>query len=107
MSESKAPVPADALIAVLKSSLSGDAGQAYNYLVLYTSFGIVRGRTGLTFSQQHAEDADHRWPQEVIGLYDVTVEHHSNHLPSASFDRLYVRLSDVRGFALVSPQGQG
>ena len=112
MIESNSPAPADALIAVLRSALTGEGSQSFNYMVLYTSFGIVRGRTGLTFSQgpantQGAAVASHGSSQEVIELYDATVEHHSNHLPTASFDRLYVRLGDVRGFALVSSQGQG
>ena len=111
MNESDFPAQADALIAVLRSALTGEGSQ-FNYMVLYTSFGIVRGRTGLTFSQvpaisQTATVAGHCSSQEVIELYDATVEHHSNHLPTASFDRLYVRLGDVRGFALVSSQGQG
>lgn len=112
MTESNSPAPADALIAVLRSALTGEGSQSFNYMVLYTSFGIVRGRTGLTFSQEPANHqaaavAGHNSSQEVIELYDATVEHHSNHLPTASFDRLYVRLGDVRGFALVSSQGQG
>ena len=112
MNESNSPAPADALIAVLKSALTGEGSQSFNYMVLYTSFGIVRGRTGLTFSQepsggQVGAGGGHGGSQEVIELYDATVEHHSNHLPTASFDRLYVRLGDVRGFALVSSQGQG
>ena len=112
MSESNSQAPADALIAVLRSALGGDGSQSFNYMVLYTSFGIVRGRTGLTFSQepanaQAAAVAGHHSGQEVIELYDATVEHHSNHLPTASYDRLYVRLGDVRGFALVGSQGQG
>jgi hypothetical protein len=36
----------------------------------------------------------------VIELDDVTVEHYSNHLPTATFSRLYVRLTDVLGFAI-------
>ena len=112
MTESNFSAPADALIAVLRSALTGEGSQSFNYMVLYTSFGIVRGRTGLTFSQEPANPqssagAGYSPSQEVIELYDATVEHHSNHLPTASFDRLYVRLGDVRGFALVTSQGQG
>ena len=108
MSESKSAAPADALIAMLTSALSGS--QAFGYLVVYTSFGVVRGRTGLAFAQELTNENDGAKtgsPPEVIALNDVTVEHYSNHLASASFDRLYVKLSDVRGFALVENQGQG
>jgi hypothetical protein len=110
MNETKTAAPADALIARLRSSLSASGEQAFGHLVLYTSFGVVRGRIGLTFAQglinketAAAELARH----EVIEINDVTVEHYSNHLANASFDRLYVRLSDVLGFALVGNLGQG
>ena len=111
MSESKFGSPADALIALLKSSLSATGAQAFGHLVLYTSFGVVRGRTGMSFAQEIIDDkrgvAAGESAVEVIELNDVTVEHYSNHLASATFDRLYVRLGDVHGFALVGGQGQG
>jgi len=106
MNESKT---ADALIALLRSSLSASGEQAFGHLVLYTSFGVVRGRIGLTFAQglisKETAGADSVAPHEVIEMNDVTVEHYSNHLANASFDRLYVRLSDALGFALVGNQG--
>jgi hypothetical protein len=107
MNESR---PADALIALLKSSLSIDGSQPFGHLVLYTSFGVVRGRIGLTFAQALiAKDSEGETLayHEVIELNDVTVEHYSNHLANANFDRLYVRLSDVLGFALVGNHGTG
>jgi hypothetical protein len=111
MNESKSVAPADALIALLRSSLTASGAQAFGHLVLYTSFGVVRGRTGLAFAQEMISlengEADKGSSPEVIALNDVTVEHYSNHLASASFDRLYVKLSDVQGFALVGNQGQG
>lgn len=107
MNESR---PADALITLLKSSLSIDGSQPFGHLVLYTSFGVVRGRIGLAFAQglvsKESEGAT-LTHYEVIELNDVTVEHYSNHLANASFDRLYVRLSDVLGFALVGNHGPG
>jgi hypothetical protein len=111
MNESKIAAPADALIALLRSSLNASGSQAFGHLVLYTSFGVVRGRIGLTFAQGLIGDED--IPSEsgladaVVEINDVTVEHYSNHLAAANFDRLYVRLSDVLGFALVGTQGQG
>lgn len=102
---------ADALIALLRSSLSASGEQAFGHLVLYTSFGVVRGRIGLTFAQglirKETAESDTGASHEAIEINDVTVEHYSNHLANASFDRLYVRLSDVVGFALVGSQGQG
>jgi hypothetical protein len=103
--------PADALITLLKSSLSSDGSQPFGHLVLYTSFGVVRGRIGLTFAQsllgKESSDGETGAHYEVVELHDVTVEHYSNHLANANFDRLYVRLSDVLSFALVGNQGSG
>jgi len=110
MNESKTAAPADALIALLRSSLSASGEQAFGHLVLYTSFGVVRGRIGLTFAQgligKANAGAEPGASHEVIEVNDVTVEHYSNHLANASFDRLYLRLPDVLGFALVGNQGQ-
>jgi hypothetical protein len=107
MNESR---PADALISLLKSSLGIDGNQPFGHLVLYSSFGVVRGRIGLTFAQGLISDeseGETLTHYEVIELNDVTVEHYSNHLANATFDRLYVRLSDVLGFALVGNHGSG
>lgn len=106
MNQSKTAGQADALIDLLKSSLTAEGAQAFGHLVLYTSFGVVRGRIGLTFAQlligtEIGADPDAAAAQEVIELNDATVEHYSNHLPTASFNRLYVRLINVQGFAMV------
>jgi hypothetical protein len=90
----------DALITLLRSWLDDEGPGTFGHLILYTSFGVVRGRTGLTFSQHLAE----RNPS-IIELNDVTVEHYSNHLPTATFDRLYVRLQEIHGFSLTGPPG--
>ena len=109
MNESKSAAPVDALFTLLRASLSSSGEQAFGHLVLYTSFGVVRGRIGLTFAQglinKENPRAESGAPQEVIEINDVTVEHYSNHLANAIFDRLYVRLSDVLSFALVGSQG--
>lgn len=109
MNETMTDAPVDALIAVLKLSLSVSGEPAFGQLVLYTSFGVVRGRIGLTFAQglMSAEHlgSEKKARYEVIEINDVTVEHYSNHLANANFDRLYVRLSDVLSFALVGSQG--
>jgi hypothetical protein len=112
MDESRAGATADALIHLLRSSITGDGAQAFGHIVLYTSFGVVRGRTGLAFAQELTNQGNGgavlaSTSHGVIELNDVTVEHYSNHLPTAAFDRLYVRLSDVQGFALDRSQGQG
>lgn len=94
----------DTLIALLKSSTTAEGGQSFGHLVLYTSFGVVRGRIGFTVVQRlHNEKADsqNHSQHEVIELDEASVEHYSNHLATANFDRLYVSLSDVQGFALM------
>lgn len=98
----------DALFGLLRSSLSTDGANAFGHLVLYTSFGVVRGRTGIAFLQglnNGEENTSVEASRAVIELNDVTVEHYSNHLPTASFDRLYVRLADIQGFALERSSG--
>jgi hypothetical protein len=90
--------PADVIIQVLRAHLSEERSQLFAHAVLYTSFGVVRGRTGINFAREIAEPS----PQ-VIELNEVTVEHYSNHLPTASFDRFYVRLEDVQGLAFIDP----
>jgi hypothetical protein len=110
MDESKVAAPTDALFHMIKSSLSADGSPSFWQLVLYTSFGVVRGRVGLAFAQKlhnEANGGEADLMQQVIELNDVAVEHYSNHLPTAEFTRLYVRLSEVQGFALVDSQGQG
>ena len=112
MSEVKVAGRTDALFAALRGSLAGEGAQAFSHVVLYTSFGVVRGRTGLTFARELAGNQDveaggRGSSQEVIEVHEASVEHYSNHLPTASFSRLHVRLGDVRGFALVGSMGQG
>jgi hypothetical protein len=97
--------PVDALFRLLRSSIAPDGSLTQGYLVLYTSFGVVRGRTGLSFNQELIR-GDAGSALDVIELNDVTVEHYSNHLPSASFERLFLRLREVQGFAMVGPKAQ-
>jgi hypothetical protein len=106
MNELKTVAPADALIALLKASLTGGGAQAFGYLVIYTSFGVLRGRTGVAFHEELLSQEKGGEPPQLIELNDVVVEHYSNHLATASFDRFYVRLSEVQAFALVGSKGQ-
>ncbi|HEX8087818.1 MAG: hypothetical protein ACLGJB_06075 [Blastocatellia bacterium] len=104
--EGKGAGQGDALISLLKSSLSSDGAQSFSQLILYTSFGVIRGRIGFNFSQELSGHTDEpggpiRYSREVVELDDVSVEHYSNHLPTASFERMYIRLVDVQAFALL------
>jgi hypothetical protein len=112
MNESKAGSSGSALISLLKSMTATEGAHAFVHLVLYTGFGVVRGRTGLSFIQgvsgrKSGEPTYDCSPGDVIELHDVTVEHYSNHLPTASFDRLYVPLEALQGFAIDGAQKQG
>jgi hypothetical protein len=98
-------VAGKALLAFLKASLSPDTGYPFVHIVLYTSFGVVRGRTGLSFAQSSEAELQEVL-DELIELNEVTVEHYSNHLPTASFEKFYVRLVDIQGFALQDSQDQ-
>lgn len=109
MNESRPGAAADALISVIKSALTAEGAQIFEHLVLYTSFGVVRGRIGLSFAHELTRGSNQPGGKtlhhEVVELNDVSVEHYSNHLPTASFDRLYVTLADVQGFALIGLPG--
>ena len=91
---------AETLLGVLKSELSKDGARAFLGILIYTSFGVVRGRTGASHLQSDGESG----PQ-MIEVLEATVEHYSSHLPTASFDKLYIRLDDIIGFALIPFQG--
>lgn len=106
MNELNPAAPADALIGLLKASLTGTGAQAFGYLVVYTSFGVLKGRTGMAFHEELISQEKGGEPPQLIELNDVTVEHYSNHLATANFDRFYVRLSEVQAFALVGSKGQ-
>lgn len=101
MDVSPTPTAGDILIRLLRTSIAPDGSQSFNQLVLYTSFGVVRGRIGYSFAQE-LMNHDHAGPRLSDGLIElnaVIVEHFSNHLANAVFDRLYVRLTEVIGFA--------
>jgi hypothetical protein len=110
MNENETTTTVNSLLLVIKSSLAADGSPAFGGVVLYTSFGVVRGRVGLAFAQRLLDrdgaQNGQNLPRDVIELNDVSVEHYSNHLPTAEFKRLYVRLSEVQGFALADLQGQ-
>jgi hypothetical protein len=103
MDVSPPPAAGDILIRLLRTSLGPDGSPSFNLLTLYTSFGVVRGRIGYGFAQEimSKDQAGPQLSDSLIELNAVTVEHFSNHLANAVFDRLYVRLDEVKGFAFV------
>lgn len=93
------------LASLLRNALSYDKSPASRHIVLYASFGVVKGRTTLAFAGSTGA-APEDSASQILELVDATVEHYSSHLPTASFDRLYVRFSDIRAFAFGAQQGQ-
>jgi hypothetical protein len=73
-------------------------------VLIYAPFGIVRGT--LVSSNNPIESASTS-DQPVLMLpmllvSNVTVEHYSNHIPTASYDQLSINLNDIQGCALLS-----
>ena len=97
----------DTLFTTVRSSIETDP-RGERRIVLYTSFGVVRGTvTAATFGRSNvAQNAQLENTSRVIidpdllELETVTIEHYSNHLPTANFPTLFVRMDDIRGFAL-------
>ncbi len=104
MSDENNQTEDDAFISTLKTLVPPEGQPGSEYLLLYTSFGLVKGRVGLVVAQNlHSEDRVGKISQsEVIELSNVAVEHYSNHLPTASFERFYLRLSEIQGLAVIS-----
>jgi len=97
----------DALFTTIRSAVETDpARQAA--VILYTTFGVVRGRVSAAAFGETNRMADARVENtsrvtidpDVLEIEGCTVEHYSNHLPTGFYDRLFVRIDDVRGFAL-------
>lgn len=109
MTEIRREAAGDAMMSLLKALVGPGGSQAFGHLVIYTSFGVVRGRTALNFARETEPGSidSHEFDDQVIQLNDVTVEHYSNHLPTANFNRLYIELREVQGFALVDAKSDG
>ena len=97
----------DALFTTIRSAVETDPRHEKR-VALYTTFGIVRGRVSADTISGANRMNDARLENtarvildpDLIELGDATVEHYSNHLPSAMFQTLYVRIADVHGFAV-------
>ena len=97
----------DTLFTTIRSSVETHP-HGERRVVLYTSFGVVRGRVSASAFGESNRSQDSRLENtsrviidpDVLELDDASVEHYSNHLPTAAFDRLFVRLVDVQAFTL-------
>lgn len=98
----------DTLFTAIRASLDTDLTRIYSNLVLYTSFGVVKGRVSRLMTDRLNITANDnienstsrvRIEPDVLELDDCYVEHYSNHLPTGHFHKLYVRIEDIQGFA--------
>ena len=88
-------VPLDRLKELLAANLDERPELA---LLVYAPFGIIRGKLiRKDNSSELISDSDHPF----LLLSEVTVEHYSNHIPTASYAELSINLKDVQGCALV------
>lgn len=102
----------DALFTTIRSAVETDP-QRQHRLILYTSFGVVRGQISAAAFGETNRMADARVENvsritiepDVLELASATVEHYSNHLPTGGYDRLFVRVADVQGFAIDANTG--
>jgi hypothetical protein len=92
------------LASLLRKALSSERLLASRHIVLYASFGVVKGRTTSAFARRAGDDKQDS-PSDILELIEVTVEHYSSHLPTASFDQLYIRFSDIRAFSFGTQNG--
>jgi hypothetical protein len=97
----------DTLFTTIRASVETDP-QGERRVVLYTEFGVVRGRVSASAFGESNRNADASLENtsrviidpDILELEQSTIEHYSNHLPTATFDRLFVRLDGVHGFAI-------
>ena len=102
----------DALFTTIRSAVETDP-QRQHGLILYTSFGVVRGIVSAAAFSETNRMADTRVENvsrvtidpDVLELSEASVEHYSNHLPTGAYDRLFVRVADVQGFAIDASLG--
>jgi hypothetical protein len=98
----------DTLFTAIRSSLDADVTRTFSNLVLYSSFGIVRGKISRTVTDNLNVARDDmlenntsrvRVDPDVLEMDDCEVEHFSNHIPTAHYNKLYLRIEDIQGFA--------
>jgi len=67
-------------------------------LIIYASFGIVRGQ--FVSSDPAGVAAILGRGEGVIEIREADVEHYSNHLPTGSYQSLFINLQQVSGFVI-------
>ena len=99
----------DALFTTIRSAVDIDPSRRAS-VILYTSFGVVKGNVSAAAFGETNRMADQRVENtsrvtidpDVLEIEGCSVEHYSNHLPTGIYDRLFVRIDDVQGFAMES-----
>jgi hypothetical protein len=83
----------DSFFLALRALLVADSSRLHSNLVLYTPFGIVRGRVSRQFIEQMKAS-------NVVELDECEIEHFSSHMPSGRFIKFFVRISEIQGYTL-------
>lgn len=105
----------DTLFTAIRASLDADLTRTYSNLVLYTSFGVVKGKVSRLMTDRLNVAANDnienstsrvRIEPDVLELDDCRVEHYSSHLPTGHFRKLYVRMEDIQSFAFDVSEAQ-
>ena len=97
----------DTLFTTIRTSVEAEP-LGERRVVLYTAFGVVRGKVSASAFGESNRMQDTRLENtsrvlidpDLLELEDASIEHYSNHLPTANFERLFVRLEGVQGFAI-------
>src|SRR5689334_487110 len=83
----------DTFFATLRALLLADGSRLHTNVVLYTQFGIVRGRIARNVVEQLKLT-------DTLEIDECEVEHFSSHMPTGHFAKLYVRATQIQGFVV-------
>jgi hypothetical protein len=95
----------ESLLGLIGRMLKSDKSLLSEGVVIYTSYGICRGRisrSNLPADGANAVSSDllHLRSPVLLEVEDATVEHYANHLAAGRYERLFVNVNDICSFAL-------
>jgi len=95
----------ESLLGLIGRLLKSDKSLLSEGVVIYSSFGIIRGR--ISRSNLPSESTDgassdllHLHSPVLLEVEEATVEHYANHLAAGRYERLFVNVNDICSFAL-------
>ena len=105
MSNSVVNSMGESLLGLIGRLLKSDKSLLSEGVVIYSSFGIIRGR--ISRSNLPSESTDgassdllHLHSPVLLEVEEATVEHYANHLAAGRYERLFVNVNDICSFAL-------